>query len=408
MGMCPGSPGQGQAVPAPRPPLGVAGVSSPEARVPGSPSGVAAGLDSQGLQPAAEALRYASEWLPADKGDREVVWGAAHTGGTPAPQRSPCSCPAPTRPRAVKCTPQCTYHLVIPSCSGRAEVPPALATPTRPTQPQPLSARDRQPCSCRSTRRPCPRIAQLGSGTAAPPRAQVCARYPLAKGHNRTRPQALPGSFCPMGTAPHDPGHSLIHPMLPREHRPARPRAPSALSPSAPQAQPICLPRELSLRRAPGPQAQPAPSHRQSSIFIISPGAALPCSRLPHGHSLPGGPLSVPRAQPAPQIQPAHLATPGHSAHRGASPSWVCRVPVGADTASWGACPPWGARGKGTASTISHAALSLHPPAWRAVGLGGLWGGCLWLSPPGALCPGAPSYLHGKKEERFGVRWQVI
>lgn len=56
-GMCLGSRRQGRAVGALCPPLGVAGVSSPEARVPGSPSGVAAGLGSQGLQPAAEALR---------------------------------------------------------------------------------------------------------------------------------------------------------------------------------------------------------------------------------------------------------------------------------------------------------------------------------------------------------------
>lgn len=73
-GDAPGSPRQGEAAPALRPPLGVAGVWSAGARVPGSPSGVAAGLDSQGLQPAAEALRKASDWLPADKGDG-VAWG---------------------------------------------------------------------------------------------------------------------------------------------------------------------------------------------------------------------------------------------------------------------------------------------------------------------------------------------
>lgn len=50
--------------------LGVAGVWSAGARVPGSPSGVAAGLDSQGLQPAAEALRKASDWLHGKKEER--------------------------------------------------------------------------------------------------------------------------------------------------------------------------------------------------------------------------------------------------------------------------------------------------------------------------------------------------
>lgn len=46
-------------------------------------------------------------------------------------------------------------------------------------------------------------------------------------------------------------------------------------------------------------------------------------------------------------------------------------------------------------------------PVRCAVGPGGLWGSCPRLD-PGAARPGAPSYLHGKKEERFGVRWQEI
>lgn len=57
VGKRPDSSGQGQAVPALCPPLGIVGVLLPDTRVPGSPSGVVAGLDSQGLQPAAEALR---------------------------------------------------------------------------------------------------------------------------------------------------------------------------------------------------------------------------------------------------------------------------------------------------------------------------------------------------------------
>lgn len=97
---------------------------------------------------------------------------------------------------------------------------------------------------------------------------------------------------------------------------------------------------------------------------ITSPGTALPCPHLSPGYSLPH------RAAPAIQ----------------------------------GARPPQGARGWVLARP---SVPRLRPRAPSPV-RGGVGEGCGAWPLGGLRARGAPSYLHGKKEERFGVRWQEI
>lgn len=224
-----------------------------------------------------------------------------------------------------------------------------------------------------------PTTPQPRGTTAHGPRHRLAPSAPWAQPH-MTLGTALSIPCCPVSTVLRNPGHGTPCPLLPHGHSPSL---------SAPCPHPTGAACSI-------PQADQHLHHlprRSSALFTSAPGAQVP-----------GGPLPIPQAQPVPQIQPAHLPTPGHSAHHGPAPAGRAGCPWAWTQPPWGARPPWGAHGRGTASTISPAALSSHPPARRAVGLGGLWGGCLWLSPPRALCPGAPSYLHGKKEERFGVR----
>lgn len=272
-GMCPGSPRQGQqrepcahlwALPASH---------HPRHGCPARPAAWRPGWTRRGCSP-----------LPRPCGRRPtgclrtretgLCAGAAHIGvGEPAPQHCPCSCPVPTQPRVIKCTSSCTCHRVVPSCSGGAEAPKGAATTVPPTPPPPprqphwahaaaapASARhgDRQPHTCCSM---CRLAHASPSWALAQPllcRHSSVPRYPTTGGHSPTWPQAPPGSFCPMGAAPQDPGHSLFHPALPHGHSPAWSRAQPAPSPSVPKAQPD-----------------------------MPHGHSLPHLRLPHEQSLP-------------------------------------------------------------------------------------------------------------------------
>lgn len=340
--------------------------------------------------------------------------GAAHIGvGEPAPQHCPCSCPVPTQPRAIKCTSPSTCHHVLPSCSGGAEAPKGAATtmppphappgsPTCPMQPQPPhlpamgtgSPLPAAACATLPTHHPAGPWHSLSSAGTAPcpatPRPGATAphgpKHCLAPSAPRAQRYRILGTAfsmlrCPMGTVLCGPGHSLPRPLLSHGHSQTCPTGTAALTSICPLSR-ACP--ELPL------------SHEHS---LLHPMAE---HHLP-GHSSALSP-SVPQAQPVASPPPQ-----GHSAHCGASPSRGIQGACGCrHSPCLGAQPSWGAHGRGAASAVGPVAPSLHPPARCAVGLGWAVGKPPAARPPGAVRPGAPSYLHGKKEERFGVRWQVI
>lgn len=211
------------------------------------------------------------------------------------------------------------------------------------------------------------------------------------------QPQALPGPFCPMGTAPHNPGHSLFHPALPHGHSAVWSRAQPALSLSAPRAQPdtshghslphLHLPHEQSLPCAPSiPWAQNAPSHGRAS----SPWVQLcPVPVCPAGAACPVPPPHT-RGTTGPTGAACHIPPPqGHSAHCGASPSQGTQGACGCRCSPHlGARPPQGAHGRGSASAIGPVAPSSHPPGPVCRGAGVGCGAATRGSAPQSCVPG--------------------
>ena len=144
--------------------------------------------------------------LAACRQRRHGLGGTACTGGG-TPERGGSSAPAPRASLAESCeTHIATYPppTRVPSLSRRE------AWCSKPRAPLgTLTSCSPQPC--RGTR--CPYAAPPSPGTAS----ALCRHHtvPTLSGWRGTAPCA---PFCPIGTAPRGPGHSLVHPSLPHGH----------------------------------------------------------------------------------------------------------------------------------------------------------------------------------------------